>query len=100
CEWELDADNLSLELWYSVSYSLGCAESERYLSSCELVGDVEYKKTPSSITVYYPDENETLFQVAKKFHTTVKDIAADNMISEPTALGVPAKIGLKKLIIR
>ncbi len=100
CDWELDAENLSLKLWYSVSYSLGCTESERYLSTCEIASDAEYIKTLSTVTVYFPDKNETLFDVAKKFHTTVKDIAADNMIAEPTALGVPAKTGLKKLIIR
>ena len=100
CEWELDADNLSIKLWYTVAYSLGKEGVENYVSSCEIIGDTEYGKSLSTVSVYYPEENETLFDVAKKFHTTVGDIAADNMIAEPTALGIPTKLGCKRLIIR
>lgn len=100
CEWVIDGENLILTLWYTVTYSLSEEESVSCLSSCEVAGDSEYVRKASRISVYYPDENETLFDVAKKFHTSVKDIAADNMIAEPTALGIPTRLGLKKLIIR
>ncbi len=100
CEWEIDSENLNVTLWYTITYSLSEEESVKCLSSCEAIGDSEYSKKASRISVYYPDENETLFDVAKKFHTSVADIASDNMIAEPTALGIPTKLGLKKLIIR
>ncbi len=99
-EWEIDGENLNVKLFYSVSFCIGEMGEESYLSVCQVVGDAEYKKSLTSISVYYPDEDETLFEIAKKFHSSVKDIAADNMISEPTALGMPVKAGFKKLIIR
>ena len=100
CEWEIDGENLNLVIWYTISHSLSEEENVRCLASCDTVGDMEYEKKVSRISVYYPDENETLFDVAKKFYTSVADIAKDNMIAEPTALGIPAKLGFKKLIIR
>ena len=99
-DWELDDENLSIKLWYTVTFSLGEVKDARCLASCDVVGDFEYARTPSKISVYFPSESESLFDIAKKFHTSVKDIAADNMISEPTALGIPSKSGFKKLIIR
>ena len=100
CEWEIDAENLKISVFYTVTYSVSEEENVRLLSSCEALGESEYEKKLSRISVYYPDENETLFDVAKKFHTSVSAIASDNMITAPVALGFPAKSGLKKLIIR
>lgn len=100
CEWDIDGENLNIKLWYTLTYTTTEEENCKYLSSCNVTGDAEYKKSLSCINVYYPDENESLFEIAKKFHTSVKDIAADNMISEAAAQGIPLKAGFKKLIIR
>ena len=57
----------------------------------------------ATVTVYYPCEKESLYDVGRKFHTPTLDIAADNSLTEEvfaadgeslTALGV------KRLIIR
>jgi hypothetical protein len=53
--------------------------------------------------VYYPESKESLFSVAKKFHTTSAKIAEDNKLSAETLAGYNKDgtlSGVKKLIIR
>ena len=61
-----------------------------------------YESTGSVITVYYPTSEDTLFSVAKRFHTSSLKVARDNDISDavfaqdnPTG----SLSGVKKLII-
>ena len=100
CDWEIDGENLCVKVYYTYSYSLSETLHESCLSSCEIVGDELIEKSLSKVSVYYPDPDESLFEIAKKFHTGVKDIAEDNAIGEPCALGIPVKSGYRKLIIR
>ena len=100
CEWEIEGDNLNISVWYTISASSVLEENIRVLSVCEALSDYECERKLSRVSVYYPEDGETLFDVAKKFHTSVAAIASDNMIAEPTALGFPAKTGFKRLIIR
>ena len=51
------------------------------VSSVKREGE-RYEKTGATVTVYYPDENDTLFSVAKRFRTSGLKIARDNDISE------------------
>ena len=61
------------------------------------------EKACSVISVYYPAEGETLFDVGRKFHARPIDIAADNSLteevfsSEASDLGT---LGVKRLVIR
>ena len=78
----------------------GC---EKYLASCNRRVDEKYESCSSRITVYFPDKNDTLFGIAKKFHTTVRDIAVNNSLAESVAKSSSdssALIGVKKLIIK
>ena len=43
--------------------------------------DQPYEKNNSRIIIYYPDREESLFSVAKKYRTTVAKIAADNSLT-------------------
>ena len=52
------------------------------LKECNIVGDMTYSQSGAIIRVYYPEPEETLFEIAKKFHTTVAKIASDNGIDE------------------
>ncbi len=57
----------------------------------------------SVITVYYPVEGETLFEVGRKFHTRPIDIAADNSLTEEVFSADGADLGtlgVKRLVIR
>ena len=52
--------------------------SQCVLSASKAVEDSNYKNDGTKITVYYPEHGERLFDIAKKFHTTVEKISADN----------------------
>ncbi len=61
------------------------------------------EKTSSVITVYYPIDGETLFDVGRKFHTSPLEIAVDNTLSEEVFASENSdlkSLGVKRLIIR
>ena len=54
------------------------------------------------VTVYYPKKNERLFDVAKRYRTTAKKIAAYHELSESVIFSPDSEdslIGVKRLII-
>jgi hypothetical protein len=69
------------------------------MSECSLIGEREYSKSSSEIRVYYPNSEETLFSVAKKYHTTSAKIAEDNGLTVEAAL-LDSKISIPHLIIK
>ncbi len=65
----------------------------------------EATSTPSSsvITVYYPEREDTLFDVAKKFHTSSVKVAVDNSLTENVVSGEDTSLilsGVDFLIIK
>ncbi|MBQ7387512.1 MAG: DUF3794 domain-containing protein [Clostridia bacterium] len=74
-------------------------ESERVLSTFTVREDLPFEKRGSRISVYYPEADETLFSVAKKYHTTAAKVALDNSITEAVSAGDKAALNVKKLII-
>lgn len=99
----LDSEKLSVKSSLKIGYRVSNSAAIRRITECNTVGDTEYFNTSSTVTVYYPDNDETLFEIAKKYHTTGAKIAADNNLSEPTLAisDLPASLaGVKKLIIR
>ena len=101
-DFSLDAERLSVKCPVKVAYTVTEPKVIKRLVECRAVGEAKYKSKPSVVTVYYPEKDESLFEVAKKFHTTVAKIAKDNALGEQTvALGAqnnPPEV--KKLIIR
>ena len=93
----LDAEKMTVKCTLDVKYRVICKNTVKRLVECSVSGDTEYKSSSSVVTVYYPESNETLFDVAKKFHTTTLKIANDNNLSEPSS-SIPTP--LKRLIIR
>lgn len=62
----------------------------------------KYESTGSTVTVYYPTSEDTLFSVAKRFHSSSLKVARDNDISDAVfAADNPdgSLAGIKKLII-
>ncbi len=76
--------------------------TERVLSALSLT-DEEYPRDSSVVTVYYPESGETLFGIAKRYHTSVASIAEDNALSEAvfseSGEGLSA-LGVKRLVIK
>ncbi len=79
-----------------------CDQSKTVLSSMTRVDCDSEAGKEAVVTVYYPDSNETLFDVAKRFRTSCAKVAKDNDISESVFAGENSSAtltGVKKLII-
>jgi hypothetical protein len=77
-------------------------KSEKLLVSSVKRENEKYEKVGATITVYYPDEKDTLFSVAKKFRTSGLKIARDNDISDQVFAAENESgslAGIKKLLI-
>ena len=76
-----------------------CEEKcEKILVSSSLVSCGE-EGGDSKIIVYYPEKQETLFEIAKKFRTTVEKISADNSISRSVSASGENSLSERKLLI-
>lgn len=102
-DYSLDAEKLSVKALVKVGYTVTEQNSLTRLAACNICGEEEYRSRLSSVTVYYPEKGESLFAVAKKFHTTSAKIAEDNSLGEEAwASGNKGGVltGIKNLIIR
>ena len=92
------------ELTVGLSLDVSVLNSESVSCLCTSVAkEDKYDDEGVSITVYYPAEGETLYDVGRKFHTRPIDIAADNSLAEAVFAedGGDLKCnGVKRLIIR
>ena len=100
CEALFDAENVHVR---AVLCGRILHESRREctrLSECQSGEELSSFASPSRITVYYPTDEDTLFSVAKKFHTTVAKIAADNKIDESAMQGSASALSCERIILR
>lgn len=99
----IDAEKITANCHMSVAYRVTKNGVIKRAVECNLSGEAEYTERPSRISVYMPCEGESLFDIAKKFHTTGIKIAEDNELSDAvlSEMGAPvSNCGVKKLIIR
>ena len=76
-----DEKNLYLSSKVQMKMIVLSEESKKILVSSDLVEGGEYESVGAKITVYYPEEGEKLFDIAKKFHTTTEKIISANSVS-------------------
>jgi hypothetical protein len=80
-----------------------CEDStRRVLSSLNKTSESTFEPISSRIVVYYPEQGDTLFSVAKRFHTSSLKIASDNGVSDSVFSAENEKrslSGIKKLLI-
>ena len=81
---ELDADRVYISCPMRVTSTVTEDNRIRHIATCEVREDLPFYNSESVVTVYYPDSDETLFGIAKKFHTSVRSIASANSLSEAT----------------
>ena len=89
-----------MDLKLFISYE--CPTTVRRLSASFATEDTACSDG-TTVTVYYPLENETLYDVGRKFHARPIDIAADNSLTEAVFADDGAglkSLGIKHLIIR
>ncbi len=98
----VEAEKLVLSAMLDLSLSVVSDKREGYVSSSVRL-DERYESDPSLITVYYPESDETLFDVAKKFHKTQISVAAANSITESVFADKTSSLdalGVKKIVIK
>ncbi len=97
----VDRDFIDVECDIAVSLTVTQNGEMSRISAMSPLENTGVEKCASKICVYYPDSGEDLFAVAKRFHTTVKDIAVNNALTESVLNPVDgAHHPLGKLIIR
>lgn len=65
---KLDGDKLTVDVELCISYVAYAVSKTKCISSCAVDVKTPLEKKRSSVTVYFPDENETLWDIGKKYH--------------------------------
>lgn len=103
CESLIDGDKIILKCPLSIGYRIYKDSKIRRLSRSDIVGECSDKGRKSVITVYYPNKDDTLFDVARKYNTTSAQIALDNSLAAEclSSLDTSASlVGVRRLIIK
>lgn len=95
----IDENNLHVSSLSQTKLFVCEEKSVKVLKQSELLESGEFAPLGAKITVYYPEERETLFEIAKKFHTTAEKISKDNSISRAVSADADARLGVKRLLI-
>ena len=98
----LDADKIYANCNLECRVVVIADDSKRILSSMSRSEGEDFESDGAKITVYYPTADDTLFSVAKRFHTSSVKVARDNGITESVfASDNPTGnlSGVKKIII-
>ncbi len=99
----IDRDKIIFSCDIVLTISLSEGKKIEYLSSLNISEAEDEAKPSSRVSVYYPERGETLFEIAKKFRTTVDDIAISNSLTDAVMNSSSQKgalAGVKKLIIK
>jgi len=83
----IDAEKVYASCDLTLEIRTAASSSLRVLSTCNARTDLPFAKDGATVTVYYPDRGETLYSIAKRFHTTVASIAEKNSLSEAVMAG-------------
>ena len=57
--------------------ALSC-QNKKYISSIEIMNENSKKDSACALTVYFCDKNESVWNIAKKYNTTVEAIINEN----------------------
>lgn len=102
CKIEVDSNHALASCVLSTHVTVNSQKRQRCLGSSYLTNE-EYSRDESIVTVYYPDRSESLFDIAKKFHTSVSSIAESNRLTQAVFASSLEPLGsfeIKKLIIK
>ena len=99
---DLDSENFYLEAGISVDTVLALKQEIDTLDSSDIIEGTKAEPSASVINIYYPEEGDTLFEVAKRFKTSPRQIAEDNSLTKEavSATGKDALSSVRKLLIR
>ena len=103
CEGRVGEDGISLTAELCVDLDLISTATYHRLCRIDAVGEAQVHDSQGRILVYYPDREDTLFSVARRFHTTSKRVAIDNALTESALAdrdGTSSLHGVERLIIK
>ena len=103
CEGRVGEDGISLTAELGIDLDLISTATYHRLSRIDAVGEAQVHDSQGRILVYYPDRDDTLFSVARRFHTTPKKVAIDNALTESALAdrGDSSSLhGVERLIIK
>ena len=99
---EFDENNISVSSDLLAFVNISSDRRQRCLGA-SYVTDEEFARDDSVVTVYYPDAYESLFSIAKRFHTSLSSIAEANKLTESVFASSSEPLstaGVGKLIIK
>ncbi|MBE6674252.1 MAG: LysM peptidoglycan-binding domain-containing protein [Ruminococcaceae bacterium] len=88
----LDGDKLIVSAEMHPSFEVIEKNKVKILDTAILKKDKEIKKEAACVRVYFPKEGDTLWEIAKKYHTTVATLKENNDLSTDTVDGIKSII--------
>ncbi len=96
----VDENRVYLSAKAEIKLNVSEAKCVKILVHADVVEEKTFENADSKIVVYYPESEEGLFDIAKRFHTTVEKIMDNNTNAVRAMSGEgTAKTGTQKLII-
>jgi len=96
---ELDAEKVYLSC--GVHFDILALEEKEISCVVECIGAERerFVRDKATVRVYYPDADEDVFTVARKFHTSLSKLCKDNSLSVETAMTDCEKLPKKLMIL-
>ena len=94
----MDAKTIYLSAPVNISLILSKENSERLLTECFVRRAEKYEDNGALVTVYYPEAEESLFDVAKRFHVSIERIEECNA-GTVSAISDGMSADVKRIII-
>lgn len=88
----LDGDKISIGMELYPNYEIIEKKKMQILDTSLIKRDKEIKKDLSCVRVCFPNENSTLWEIAKKYHITVSSLKENNDLSSDSLDGVKSLI--------
>ncbi len=96
----VDSDYVYLRAIAAVTLQLSEKKHAEILQVSSQIPGTAYADSPTKIKVYYPTNGDTLYSIAKAYHTTKERIIADNsLVSQVSILDGEVSGKIKRLII-
>ncbi|MBQ8163631.1 MAG: LysM peptidoglycan-binding domain-containing protein [Clostridia bacterium] len=88
CSSRLDEDKILLNTEIYICYSAIAKESIKILDSAQLKTENSFDEDEACIRIFFPKSGDTLWDIAKKYHTRTKDILEQNSLEDVSLNGV------------
>ena len=95
---DIEAGNIAVRAVVKVYTRVNYMVQKKFLVDVYPV-EAEVPKKKASITIYVVQSGDTLWKIAKKYNTTMQEVARVNQIEEPNVIKVSQKLIIPGRII-